>query len=272
MLSRQLTVGECAFPFVTGRLRRVSLAVALLALTAQAAEPFDQTHAPFARVLSAVVKEAHVDYAKLKAAPLELDTYLREVAAVPPAEFARWSEADRLALHLNLYNAQTLRLIIDHYPLKSIRSIGLLPGAAWRGLIVRQGGQIMSLSHLENKVIRVDYQEPRIHFALVCAAVGCPPLRHEPYVGSRLNEQLDDQARQFLATAEKNRFDPATATLHLSPIFKWYDEDFIKPAGSLAAYVKPFLPAVQRDALGEPAKVKVSFTDYDWALNELKQP
>lgn len=76
---------------------------------------------------------------------------------MPAAEFARWAEADRLALLINLYNAQTLRLIINHYPVKSIRAIGLLPGAAWRELIVRQGGQIMTLSHLENKVIRVEY-------------------------------------------------------------------------------------------------------------------
>jgi hypothetical protein len=74
----------------------------------------------------------------------------------------------------------------------------------------------------------------------------------------------------FLATAEQNRFDANDGTLHLSPIFKWYEQDFTTPAGSLAAYVKPFLPEAQRNALTDPAKVKVKFTDYDWALNELK--
>jgi hypothetical protein len=137
---------------------------------------------------------------------------------------------------------------------------------------VRQGGQIMTLSHLENKIIRADFREPQIHFALVCAAVGCPPLRSEPYVGVRLNEQLDDQARRFLASSEKNRFDAATATLHLSPIFKWYEADFITPAGSLAAYVKPFLPEGQGNGLADPAKIKVGYTDYDWTLNDRKQP
>jgi len=218
-------------------------------------------------VPAAVVQNGRVDYAKLNAAPAELDSYLKEIAAVPAAEFARWPEADRLALLINLYNAQTLRLIINHYPLKSIRSIGTLPGAAWRELIVRQGGRIMTLDHLENKVIRVEYNEPRIHFALVCAAVSCPPLRSEPYTGARLDAQLAEQTTVFLATPELNRYDAATGTLHLSPIFKWYAEDFTKPAGSLAAYVKPFLPAAQRAALTDPAKVKVKFTDYDWALN-----
>ncbi len=241
--------------------------VALTALAGRAAEAFDQTHARFGRVLTAFVKDANVDYAKLKSDPVELDVYLKEIAAVPAVEFARWSEVDRLALLLNLYNAQTLRLIINHYPLKSIRDIGTLPGAAWRELIVRQGGQVMSLDHLENKIIRVDYREPRIHFALVCAAVSCPPLRGEPYTGARLNAQLDEQARVFLATPAKNRFDAASGTLHLSQIFKWYGDDFTKPAGSLAAYVKPFLPEAQRTALTDPARVKVKFTDYDWALN-----
>ncbi|MBI5771190.1 MAG: DUF547 domain-containing protein [Verrucomicrobia bacterium] len=249
----------------------LSFAVLSAAGFAEAAGPFDQSHARFARVLGAVVQDARVDYAKLKASPAELDGYLQDVAAVPAAEFARWPEADRLALLINLYNAQTLRLIIDHYPLASIRSIGMLPGAAWREPVVRQGGLIMTLDHLENKVIRVQFREPRIHFALVCAAVGCPPLRAEPYVGARLNDQLDDQARRFLGAKEKNRFDPATGTLNLSPIFKWYAEDFTAAAGSVAAYVKAFLPEAQRQALSDPAKVKVTYTDYDWALNELKR-
>jgi hypothetical protein len=91
--------------------------------------------------------------------------------------------------------------------LKNIRDIGTLPGAAWRQLIGRFGGRIMTLDHLENKIIRAEYSEPRIHFALVCAAKGCPQLRAEPYVSPRLDSQLDDQAKRFLATAEKNRFD-----------------------------------------------------------------
>lgn len=244
--------------------------LAFAALAARAADAFDQTHARFGRVLTACVTNARVDYAKLKADPAELDAYLKEIAAVPAAEFARWAEGDRLALLLNLYNAQTLRLIITHYPVKSIRDIGALSGAAWREPIVRHGGQVMTLDHLEHQLIRVDYREPRIHFALVCAAVSCPPLRAEPFAGARLQAQLDDQARIFLAAAETNRFDAKSGTLHLSPIFKWYEKDFTPSAGSLAAYVKPFLPEAQRNALTDPAKATVKFTDYDWALNERK--
>lgn len=248
----------------------VMFVLTLLSISSPAAEPFDQTHGKYARVLAATVRDGRVDYAKLKAAPAELDAYLKDAGDVSAADFSKWNKGERLALLLNLYNAQTLRLIVDNYPLKTIRSIGIMPGAAWRGLIVRFGGQMMSLEHLENKIIRPEYKEPRIHFALVCAAVSCPPLRGEPYVGSRLGEQLDDQARRFLATAESNRFDAARNTLHLSQIFDWYKADFTSSAGSVANYVKPFLPKPQRDALADPAKVKVQFTDYDWALNVRK--
>jgi len=244
------------------------LALPLLLSRSSTAAEFDRTHAAFARVLSANVTNATVAYARLKESPAELDSYLEQIAAVPPAEFATWERADRLALLLNLYNAETLRLIRNEYPVKSIRSIGTLPGAAWRRPVVRFGAQIMTLSHLENEIIRKEYSEPRIHFALVCAARGCPPLRSEPFVGARLTEQLNDQARQFLAMPEKNRFEPSTGVLWLSPIFKWYEKDFTGPAGSLKAYVQPYFAADVGTVLGRATGVKVRFTEYDWELND----
>jgi hypothetical protein len=241
--------------------------ITLIAFAASAATP-DLRHERLARVLTATVTTNGVDYAGLKAAPGELDAYLEELASMPAAGFAGLDRAERLALLINLYNATTLRVIRDRYPVRSIRSIGVLPGAAWRELEVRFGGQLLSLDHLENKIIRPDYGEPRIHFALVCAAKGCPPLRTEPFRGADLDRQLDDQARQFLATASKNRFDPKNNTLWLSPIFKWYESDFTAAGGSLSEYVRPFLPASEAAALGGAARVRVRHTDYDWSLND----
>lgn len=231
------------------------------------AEDFDQSHSSYAEVLAKYVRNGRVDYSGLKAVPARLDDYLQELASVHPEAFAKWPEADRLALLLNLYNAWTLRLIVDHYPLKSIRSIGFLPGAAWRQLIVRFGGEKMTLDHLENQIIRPLYKEPRAHFALVCAARGCPQLRSEPYVGARLDEQLDDQGRQFMSTEGKNRFEPETSKLWLSPIFKWYRDDFTEDAGSLKQFVMKFFPEATRKALENAGEVKIDFTDYDWSLN-----
>jgi hypothetical protein len=235
------------------------------------AAEFDHSHSQFARVLSQHVKDSLVDYAGLKENSSELDAYLEQLASVPPDDFKKWTKEQQLALYLNLYNAQTLRLIINYYPLKSIRKIGFLPGAAWRIQNVRFGGHVITLDHLENGIIRKDFNEPRIHFALVCAAMGCPPLRGEPFVARTLDRQLDDQTRRFLATTEKNRFEATSNTLRLSSIFKWYDEDFTTPAGSLENYVQPFLPEPAGAALKRATKVKVEYTDYDWALNEWKK-
>ncbi|MBN9691033.1 MAG: DUF547 domain-containing protein [Verrucomicrobia bacterium] len=229
---------------------------------------FDQSHSRYARVLQATVNAGRVDYAALKASPGELDAYLEEIATVPRSEFDQWSRPDQLALLLNLYNAETLRLIRDRYPLKSIRSIGVLPGAAWRQLVVRFGGQIATLDFLENQVIRPNYREPDIHFALVCAARGCPPLRSEPYLGSRLSEQLADQRRQFLGMTDKNRFDARENTLWLSPIFRWYESDFLAAKPSLAEFVLSDWPAESRPELAAAVKPRVRFTEYDWSLND----
>lgn len=247
------------------------LATALAFLSARAGAAttrgFDLTHARLAGVLSATVTNGLVDYAHIKAQPAELDAYLADVAAIPAEDFARWNREDRLALLLNLYNAQTLRLIADHYPVSSVRSIGVLPGAVWRKLVVRFSGQVISLDHLEHRITRAEYHEPRLHFALVCAALGCPPLREEPYVGARLGRQLDDQGRRFLAQTDKNRFEPATGTLWLSPIFKWFKEDFLSDGGTLENYVQPFLPDHAGRELSAAQRVRIRFTDYDWTLN-----
>ncbi len=229
-------------------------------------------HQTFGRVLRQYVRDARVDYAALKARPEDLDAYLEELSLVPSEEFARWTRDERLALLINLYNAQTLRLIIDNYPVASIRNIGLLPGAAWRKKIVRFGGRVTTLDDLEHGIIRKEYREPRIHFALVCAAKGCPRLRDEPYLPNRLEEQLDDQARRFLGEIAKNHLDPSTRTLWLSPIFEWFEGDFTAGGKTVVEYVKPFLPEVARGQLRAPPDVTVRYSDYDWSLNDQAAP
>lgn len=122
----------------------------------------------------------------------------------------------------------------------------------------------MDLNTVEHKILRVDYTEPRIHFALVCAAKGCPPLRNEAYVGARLEEQLADQAKQFLAESAKNRIAATERAVYLSPIFKWYGGDFEKKSGSVFAALKPYWPA--KPPAGYES-FRIRYTDYDWSLN-----
>ncbi|MGH7856506.1 MAG: DUF547 domain-containing protein, partial [Candidatus Binatia bacterium] len=207
-------------------MRRVSGHVAgllfVLATVALASPPFDRTHDLYASVLERFVDEGLVDYAALQKSPGDLDRYLDSLARVAEAELRDWPEPDRIAFLLNLYNVQTLRLILDHYPVDSIKDIGGFFRGPWRQPVVRLFGETITLDDLEHGILRKQYREPRIHFALVCAARGCPALRREPYVGDRLDAQLDDQGRRFLSEPGKNRFDPAEGVLHLSPIFKWF--------------------------------------------------
>ena len=138
---------------------------------------FDPTHAALGQVLAARVTNGVVDYAALKAAPTGLDGYLATLAAVPEAEFNAWPEPARLAFLLNLYNATTLKLIADHHPVASIKQIGGLLKGPWKQEVVRAWGRVLTLDELEHGIIRAQYPDPRAHFALVCAAKSCPPLR-----------------------------------------------------------------------------------------------
>lgn len=235
------------------------------------ARAIDHSHAGLTDLLRSVVSAGAVDYRALRTEPAALDRYLDRLAAVTAGEFDGWAASDQLAFLINLYNAATLRLIVDHYPVKSIRSIGLLPGSAWKRDVVRLFGRKVSLDHVEHEIIRKQYPDARVHFALVCAAKGCPSLRAEAYVGSRLNDQLDEQGRGFIGTREKNRVDVAARTLHLSPIFKWFAGDFEAAAGSVPAFVAAFLPDELRPAV-RAGGFTISYTEYDWSLNERSRP
>lgn len=237
--------------------------------TATAAE-FDHLHRRWTDVLAHQVKDGLVDYSALKAQPAKLNAYLVTLAEVPQAEFARWTERQRLAFLCNAYNAATVRLIVDHYPVKSIKDLGGLFSSPWERPVVKLFGAVHTLDQLEHRMIRPQFREPRIHFALVCAARGCPPLRAEAYIEERLDEQLADQARKFLASPEKNRLDEVTGTLHLSPIFKWYGDDFGRDTDSVLRALKPYWPKASAAALSKGG-FRIRYTDYDWSLNEQRR-
>lgn len=237
-----------------------------LGATLLPAGAFDPRHGSWSKVLSAQVKDGTVDYAALKKSPAELDAYLDELAAVPRAQFDDWTQPQQMAFLINLYNASTLKLIADHYPVESIRKIGGLFGSPWKLKGVRLWGELVSLDHVENDLLRARYREPRVHFALVCASKSCPPLRPEAYTGDRLEDQLEEQGRRFLSEPAKNRVDIATKTLWLSPIFDWFKTDFTVGDRTLEQFVGPFLSEADRTAL-TTGGFRVRFTAYDWSLN-----
>ncbi|MEK6606312.1 MAG: DUF547 domain-containing protein [Myxococcota bacterium] len=231
---------------------------------------FDHEHRAFGALLARHVKDGMVDYARLAGdARADLDAALRPFEAVEPAAYAGWSDAQKLAFWLNAYNAYALRLVVAHYSVESIRTIGLLPGAAFRTsfIAIRAHGDRgkLSLDDLEQRILRKDFHEPRIHFAIVCASKSCPKLRAEPYRAADLDRQLDEQAREFLRDPTKNRFEVSTRTLRLSRIFDWFGEDFAGEGG-----LTTFVARYADDAVASELRkgdVRVAFLDYDWSLN-----
>ncbi len=227
---------------------------------------FDHAHETYQAVLKKIVVQGLVDYQRLKKSPEDLNQYLNSTAAVPERIFRQWNESQQLAFLINLYNAQTLDLIISHYPVKSIKDIGHLFKGPWDQKVVRLFGQKQTLNYLEHDILRGQYNEPRIHFALVCASNGCPPLRDEPFMADNLEAQLTDQTKIFLQQKEKNRLDAANKILYLSPLFDWFEKDFLKHADSVQNYVIRYWPKKQAPLL-KANHYKVKFTSYDWALN-----
>jgi hypothetical protein len=243
---------------------------------------FDPNHTLYDGVLKGFVKEGLVNYAGLKENPESLNQYLADLSQVKEQEFKSWNELQQIAYLVNLYNAATLKLIVNNYPVKSIKDIGSFFKGPWGQPVVRLFGKTITLNTLEHKIIRVDYDESRVHLALVCAAMGCPPLRGEAYTSKKLNAQLDDQAKVFLKNPIKFRIDRQDSTIYLSPIFKWYGEDF----------VDKFTPEARLDGLNKTERAVLNFCswylsdadqkylaaggysvrylDYNWSLNEKK--
>lgn len=245
----------------------------LLFVAAAAGAAATPNHALFSEVLATHVKGGLVDYRSLKTDP-RLPRYLDQLAATDPAALP--GEPERLALWLNAYNAYTLKLIIDREPEKSITEIGtggivlgsLLKTTAWDIRFAVVGGKSYTLNEIEHEVIRRQFRDSRIHFALNCASGSCPILRPEAYESADLERQLDEQGRQFLADAEKNRFDPATKTAHLSSLFKWYQKDFgSNDTEALLAAARHAPEAVRRSIEADPTGWKVHYLAYDWSLN-----
>lgn len=231
---------------------------------------FDHEHTAWTSILSRFVRDGQVDYAGLKAgAQAELSRYLSSLGSVHRAHYERWTREQKLAFWIDAYNASTVKLIVDNHPITSIRRIGLLPGAAFRLPLLTVpavSDSALSLNDIEHGILRVQFHEPRIHFAIVCASRSCPGLRSEAYRARDLDVQLEEAARGFLRDSTKNRYDAAAHALHLSPIFNWFRSDFEAASGSLPAFFARFADQATRQAL-EDGEVSVDFLDYDWTLN-----
>jgi len=215
-------------------------------------------HSGLDRLLAEFVDEAgRVDYEGIAGRRDELSRYIDSLAAAP---FESLGRNEKLALLINAYNAFTLELILEHYPLDSVRDIP--EDDRWKAIRWTVAGQVYSLDRIEHEEIRPKFREPRVHFALVCAAVGCPPLRREAYVGDRLEAQLNEQAVRVHGDERWVRYEPGSETIELTSLYEWFRGDFEQDAGSILDFVARYLPELPADD-----RPKVRFLDYDWSLN-----
>ncbi|MDA0673508.1 MAG: DUF547 domain-containing protein [Cyanobacteria bacterium] len=219
--------------------------------------------------------EGLVDYVGLQQNREKLDQFNAAIAMVSDDMYNSWPEAEQIAFWVNAYNSLTLASIIDQDPIRDIKEIV----GVWR---IRQHPiqkQSKTLDDIEHQTLRVDFNEPRIHAALVCAAISCPLLRQEPFRGGNLDAQLEDQVQTFLAKADGFRIDQAAGKVYLSTIFQWFGEDWIPTYGieegfagneaerSVLNFISNYVSAEEKAYL-EAGEYDVVYIDYDWSLNE----
>lgn len=233
--------------------------IAGLTATATSAQGLD--HSLYAGLLKKYVNHGVVNYQGFNNEEPVLDQYLKVLQTVDSNMLSRH---EQFAFYINAYNAWTIKLILSVYPgVKSIKELGSLFKSPWKKKICRIDGKIMTLDDIEHGILRPRFKDPRVHFAINCAAKSCPPLRSEPYQGNVLDQQLDEMTGAFVNDFESNRLE--NQTLYVSRIFKWFKKDFNNDIiGFFLKYTKGNLKT-QLEA--DKEKIKVKYLDYNWSLN-----
>lgn len=222
-------------------------------------------HSALDALLHAKVHEdGYVDYKGLATQQAALNAY---IATLATADVESLGRDERLAFLINAYNAFTLRLILDYYPLASIKDIPA--EKRWDAVRWDIAGTKYSLNQIEHELIRPKFAEPRIHFALVCAAIGCPPLRPEAYSGARLEEQLTDQAKYVNSHDRWIQIHTGRNEVELTSLYKWYAGDFEQTDGSVINFAAKYSPGLAA-LVSDGKQPRVTYLEYDWGLNELK--
>ena len=266
----------------------VCLFAVLFLMSASKVQAFDHQHQMLTQVLSEVVKlspnkkQTRVDYAQLFKQPEPLNQYLAQLSSVKQSEYQLWTNDEQLSFLINAYNGFTLQLIIQNYAkfqsgkVESIKDLGSFFSSPWKQSFFTLLGKKRHLDSIEHDMIRVWFERPRIHVALVCAAVSCPPLRNEAFVADKLEQQLDDQMSQFLSDDQRNTIKISDNRVYLSAIFKWYGEDFEKGQQGFTS-LKDLINVYQTDMADDPQQLTwlqkqdfdIRYLDYDWRLNDI---
>jgi hypothetical protein len=262
------------------------LCAATLLAASQSLLAFDQSHATWDMLLKrhVVIEQngsaSRVDYAGFRADQPALHGYLDDLSSVTANEYQAWSREQKLAFLINAYNAFTINLVLTRYPdLKSIKDLGWVLQSPWKKTFFTLLGAPRSLDDVEHGLIRAPgaFDEPRIHFAVNCASIGCPMLRAEAFAATRLDAQLEDGVRRFLGDRSRNRYDVSARELRISRIFDWYKADFesgSRGITSVPAFLAPYADVLadgaEARALLRQSQIPIHYLDYDWSLNDVR--
>ncbi|MDG1443152.1 MAG: DUF547 domain-containing protein [Pseudomonadales bacterium] len=226
---------------------------------------FDHSHSEFTQVLQKVVhkqaRASRVDYVRLTQDSDGLLKYLATLSSVSERQFYLFTKPQQLAFLINAYNGYQLKLVIDHYPIKSIKDVGNFFRSPWDIEFFQLFGDDVSLNLIEHGMLREQFNEPRIHFAVNCASISCPPLQRVAFQAVQLDEQLEAATVNFLNDESVNRVDPNSSRLLVSKIFDWYGEDFDDVTG--------FILSKMQGVESSNQTFKLDYLDYDWGLNQL---
>jgi Protein of unknown function, DUF547 len=240
-----------------------------------ASPPFDFKYKSYTDLLNKYVADGLVDYNEMLKDRKTLDELIESHASV---DLSGVSENQKFVFYINAYNIITLRSIIEAYPVKSIKDIkGVWDKRKWQ-----VAGKNLTLNDIEHEILRKDFKEPRVHFAIVCASIGCPPLILQPYLADSIEEQLQASSINFANSQLYNRFDMSSRKAEISSIFDWFGEDFVdkyydsthfsslskKQNASLHFLIGHF-PEGEREKLLN-TEFDVSYLEYDWSLNKVK--
>lgn len=206
-----------------------------------------------------------VDYQGFASDRKKLQSYLNDLTSNPPDK-ETWSQAEQIAFWINAYNAFTVELILEYKPSESIKDIGSkiqIPfiNSPWDIKFIEMKGEKLDLNNIEHDILRKEFEEPRIHFAIVCASYSCPKLRNEAFVDGKLESQLREQTSLFINDPSRNEI--TGASISISKVFKWFKGDFTKN-GTLIDFLNKYSQTpINKDA-------RIDYKDYDWKLN--RQP
>ncbi len=239
-------------------------------------EEFDPSYQMYNSVLQNFIHGEKVDYKLLKEQRAELDHFILQLAG---AKLEKMSEDEQLAFWINAYNAITLRSIIDNYPVKSIQNID----GVWTKVKWHVADQEVTLDHIEHKIIRPTYKDARIHFAVNCASIGCPPLLNHVFTGQTVDSLLDVVSSNFIMNKNRHHIDFEANTIETSELFSWFWEDFVSNyneqifqnksdvESAMLNFTYTHLSDSLRTKFSKDVFWKITFAPYDWSLNDIER-